>query len=210
MGALESTERKVEYVKMVKNGPNKKAEMIFTGLTFIVSVLLIVFAIVPTFKTVKDISDDIKKKEQVSEALNGKLEALTSLDGQYNQNEEVFKNLTLIFPTSQNFSLFLANIDAIITRNNFLLDSISFSENKKSSTDGNEDIKTKVLVPYAVTLSVTGNRIDLVTLLKDLEALPMYPVVESISYSSKVDADGKTQYSLSLRIYQIENVNFYD
>lgn len=210
MGTLESSERKVEYVKMVKKGPDKKAEMIFTGLTFIVSVLLIVFAIVPTFKTVRDINSEIKKKEQVSAALKGKLEALTSLDGQYNQNEEVFKNLTLIFPTSQNFSLFLANIDAIITRNNFSLDSIGFSENKQSRSNENEDIKTKVLVPYAVRLSVTGNRIDLITLLKDLEALPMYPVVESISYSNKVDGEGKTQYSLSLRIYQIENVNFYD
>lgn len=210
MGTLESSERKVEYVKMVKKGPDKKVEMIFTGLTFIVAVLLIVFAIVPTFKTVKDINSEIKKKEQVSAALKGKLDALTSLDGQYNENKEVFKNLTLIFPTSQNFSLFLANIDAIITRNNFKLDSIGFSENKKSSSKEEEGIVTNVLVPYTVRLSVIGSRIDLITLLKDLEALPMYPVVESISYSNDVDEEGKTAYSLSLRIYQIENVNFYD
>lgn len=210
MGTLESSERKVEYVKMVKKGPDKKAEMIFTGLTFIVAVLLIVFAIVPTFKTVKDINSEIKKKEQISTALKAKLDALTNLDGQYNENKEVFKNLTLIFPTSQNFSLFLANIDAIITRNNFTLDSIGFSENKKSNSKDDEGLKTEALVPYAVRLSVTGSRIDLITLLKDLEALPMYPVVESISYSNDVDEEGKTQYSLSLRIYQIENVNFYD
>ena len=47
MANIENTERKVEYVGIAKKGPSKKAEMIFTGLTFIVAVLLIVFAIVP-------------------------------------------------------------------------------------------------------------------------------------------------------------------
>lgn len=209
MGTLESSARKVEYVKMVKGGTGKKREMIFTGLTYIVAILLIVFALVPTFKTVKNINSEIKKKEQISSALKSKLEALTSLDGQYTENRETFENLSLIFPTSQNFSLFLANIDAIVTRNNFVLKSIGFSDKNKSQKTETE-LKTSALKPYSVRLSVTGNRINLISFLKDLEALPMYPVIESISYSSDVDERGNTDYSLGLRIYQIENVNFYD
>ncbi len=209
MGTLESSARKVEYVKMVKRGPDKKGEMIFTGLTYIVTILLIVFAVVPTFKTVQNIEKEIKKKEQVSAALKDKLNALTSLDGQYNNNKETFNDLTLIFPTSQNFSLLLANMDAIVTRQSFVLRNIGFSDYKKSKYDETE-LKVLALKPYSVRLSVTGSRINLINFLKELEALPMYPVIEGISYSSEVDDKGNTDYSLSLRVYLIENVNFYD
>jgi len=209
MGVLENSERKVEYVGIAKKGPSKKAEMIFTGLTFIVAILLIVFAIVPTFRTVTDINKEIKEKERISDALELKIKALNELDNQYNSNKETFKNISLIFPTSQNFSLFLANIDAIVTRNNFVLNSIGFSESKKS-TDTFDKLKIEVLNPYSVRLSVKGSKINLITFLKDLESLPMYPVVESVSYSNEVDEQGYTGFSLNLRVYQIEDVNFYN
>jgi len=51
---------------------------------------------------------------------------------------------------------------------------------------------------------------NLISFLRDLESLPMYPVVESINYSSDVDAQGNTDFSLNLRVYHVENVNFYD
>lgn len=209
MGQLENTERKVQYVGIAKKGPSKKAEMIFTGLTFIVAVLLIVFAIVPTFRTVTDINKEIKEKERISDALGLKIKALNELDSQYNSNKETFKDISLIFPTSQNFSLFLANIDAIVTRNNFVLTSVGFSEDKKSKGDS-YDLKTTVMAPYTVRLSVKGSKIGLVSFLKDLESLPMYPVVESISFSNDVDEQGNTAFSLSLRVYHVDDVNFYD
>ncbi len=210
MGTLENSERKVEYVKMVKQGPNKKAEMIFTGLTYIGAILLIALAVVPTFKTVQTIDREIKEKERVTAALKAKLQALTSLDGQYNNNKEAFEDITLIFPTSENFSLFLANIDPIVTRNSFVLKSLSFDEMKRSSKEDTASVNTKVLVPYSARLTASGSRSNLITFLKDLESLPMYPVVEGISYSGDLEEDGSTNYSITLRIYGIEDVNFYD
>ncbi len=209
MANIENTERKVEYVGIAKKGPSKKAEMIFTGLTFIVAVLLIVFAIVPTIRTVTEINKEIKEKERITTALEAKIKALNELDNQFNSNKEVFKDISLIFPTSQNFSLFLANIDAIVTRNNFTLSSIGFSSYKQSAADSNK-LKLSVLSPYAVSLSVKGSRMNLISFLKDLEGLPMYPVVESINYSNDVDESGNTDFSLNLRIYHIETLNFYD
>ena len=209
MGTLANAERKVEYVKIAKKGPNKKAELISVGLTFIASVLLIVFAVVPTVKTVGDINKDIKEKQRISSALESKIKALSSLDTQYNKEKDVFNDITLIFPTSQNFSLFLANIDAIVTRNNFYLNSIGFSETK-SSRDSTDEKNLSVLKPYSIRLSVTGSKLDLINFLKDLEALPMYPVIETISFSSDVDENGNTDFSIGLGIYHVDNVNFYD
>lgn len=209
MGTMENTERQLEYVGIAKKGPSKKAEMIFTGLTFIVAVLLIVFAISPTITTVTDINKEIKEKEGITQALELKIKALNELDNQYNENKETFKDISLIFPTSQNFSLFLANIDAIVTRNNFILTSIGFSEYKETTKD-EDSLSISSLTPFSVRLSVKGSRMNLISFLKDLESLPMYPVVESINYSSDVDEEGFTDFSVSLRVYHIENVNFYE
>jgi len=209
MGNLENTERKVEYVGIAKKGPSKKAEMIFTSLTFIVALLLVVFAIVPTVRTVTEINKEIKEKERITTALEAKIKALNELDNQFSANKDTFKDISLIFPTSQNFSLFLANIDAIVTRNNFILNSIGFSEYQERNDESNK-LKLLTLSPYSVRLSVKGSKMNLINFLKDLESLPMYPVVESISYSNDVDDQGNTDFSLGLRIYHVKDVNFYD
>jgi hypothetical protein len=206
MGTLEATQKKVDYVKIVKKAGQKKIDLIFTGLTFIGGTLLIVFAIVPTIKTVQSINKEIKQKQEISLALKNKYEALTSLDNQYKQYKDIFDDIELIFPDAQNFSLFLANIDAVVTRNNFVLESIGFSENKTKDVE----VDTQELIPFSVRLSVKGKKVYIISLLKDLEAMPMFPVVESISYSEEVNDDGNTGYSLSIRIYGVEEINFYE
>lgn len=206
MGTLEAGQKKVEYVKIAKKSAKKRTDLVFTGLTFIMGTLLIVFAIVPTIKTVQEIDKEIRKKKEISVALKNKLDALQSLDGQYAQYKDTFDDITLIYPSSENFSLFLANIDAVVTRNNFLLKSVGFSEYKVKDSE----FSFNVLEPYSVRLSVEGPKVYLITFLKDLEAMPMFPVVESISYSEESDEEGNLGFSISLRIYGVDNINFYD
>lgn len=205
MGTLESI-TKTKYVKIVKEGPSKKAEMIFTGLTFVVSTLLIVFAIVPTIRMVTDINKEIKQKQQVSSALKNKLESLTSLDSQYAEYRETFDDFSLIYPTSRNFSLLLANMDALVTRNGFSLNSISFSEYRSKDFSS----AAKILRPASVRMTVSGDKVNLINLLKSLEEMPMYPVVESVSFSTKSTGGEALNFSISLRVYQVDNINFYD
>ena len=198
--------KKIDYVKIVKDGPSKKAEMISTGLTFIAATLLIVFAIVPTIQTVIDINKEIKEKERVSKALEDKLTALTSLDDQYSQFKDTFDDFTLIYPTSKNFSLLLANMDALVTKNAFLLKSISFSDYSGKDSP----LTTKVLEPYSVRMIVSGDRTYLLNLLRSLEDMPIYPVVENLAFSTKTDQEGYVTYSILLRVYHVDNMNFYE
>lgn len=207
MGTMGNTERQVEYVKIAKQGDSKKQEMIFTGLTYIAAILLIVFAIVPTFKTVKTINNEIKTKQATTKALRDKLTALTSLDGQYSESRETFDALTLIFPNNEDFSLFLANVDSIVSRNAFSLNSINFSKRRDRSSE--EEVDYSVMKPYSISLNVVGNKSGLIPFLNDLEALPMYPIIENISYSNQVDEQGNTSFSITLRAFNIEEVNFY-
>jgi Tfp pilus assembly protein PilO len=197
---------KVEYVNLIKNSPSKNMEYIFLGLTFIVSILLIVFAVKPTIDTVLSINKEIKEKKRVVAALDSKINALSKLDGQYLENKEKFEDLTLIFPTAGNFSLMLSNVEAVVSRNGFVLGSVNFSE----YDDESYDISASTLMPWTMRLAVSGKKSSFQNLLKDLEGMPMFPVIERVNYSDKVDDDGFTSYSLTLRIYHVENKLFYE
>lgn len=199
------TTDKVKYVNLLKNSPSKNTEYLFLGLTFIISILLIVFAIKPTVSTVLTINSEIKEKQRVLKALDEKINALSSLDKEYLDNKEEFEDLTLIYPTAGNFSLMLSNVEAVVSRNSFLLGSVNFSD----YSNDNYDIAASTLVPWTLRLSVSGKKSNFQNLLKDLEGMPMFPVIERVSYSDKVDADGLTSYSLTLRIYHIESKLFY-
>lgn len=199
--------KRFETVKLIKNAPSQQLNGIFTGLTYVVAVLLLVFAIIPTVSTILEVNKEIQQKENTQKALEDKVVALSSLDDQYNNKSDQFKNLSLLFPSTGNFSLFLSNIDAVVSRNNFILNSIAFSDFDKDTYK----INTLILKPWSVRMTVSGKKVYLITLLRDLEAMPMYPVIENISFSDEVDPDGNTRYSIMLRIYHIpENPKFYD
>jgi len=198
--------KRVELVRLIKEAPSKQVENIFIGLTYVLAVLLLVFAIIPTVNTIFHINSQIQEKQIVYDALENKIVALSSLDEQYNESSKEFKDLTLLFPASGNFSLFLSNIDAVISRNNFVLEAISFSEYDRETFN----VNTSVIKPWSVRMAVSGKKVYLVTLLRDLEAMPMFPVIESLAYGTDVDDEGNTKYSISLRIYHVDNPKFYE
>ncbi len=195
-----------EYVKLVKESPERKKGYIFAGITLAVSILLIVFAVRPTLLTISNINAEIKEETRLDTLLDAKIETLSKLDKQYTEMEANLSHLRLIYPDNKDFSLFMANSTGMLSKNGFTLTGISFD----NYGEDNFDLVTKVLVPWSVRLNVKGKPSNLVNLLKDLEALPMYPVIESLSYSSQKDENGLTSYSINLRIYEIENNNFYD
>ncbi len=194
-----------EYIKIVKESPEKKKSYIFFGFSVVVMIILIIFAIRPTILTITRINKEIKEKEVMNNLLDTKINTLSALDKEYADSKKKMNNLELIYPADGNFSLFMSNIDAITARNGFALMSISFDNYKGE----NFSIGTKVLVPKTVRLNIRGRSNNLINLLKDLEALPMYPVVESVSYSTQKDKEGLNSFSISLRVYNIENSNFY-
>lgn len=193
-------------VGVLKGSSQKNQGYIFTAITVVVAVILIVFAIRPTITTIIRINNEISEKKELNTSLDNKINALSQLDKQYTTSKDDFNNLKLLYPADNDFSLVLANIQPILARDSFSLSGISFDEYQ------NEDftVTTKVLEPYSLKLSVVGSTANIVNLLKDLESLPMSPVIESLSYSDQKDSNGSTIFSVELRVYKIDNVNFYD
>lgn len=195
-----------EYIKLIKESPEKKKGYIFAGATVVVSILLIIFAVRPTIITITGINASIKEKTRLSTALDAKISTLNSLDKQFQDVGTDLKDLKLIYPADGNFSLLLANINPILSRNGFFLNGINFDK----YSDKNVTFTPKVLVPWTVKISTKGKAANIINLLKDLEALPMFPVIESFSYTDQKDESGLTNFSINLRIYKIDNTNFYE
>jgi len=172
-----------------------------------VAIALVIFAIRPTILTITRINKEIKEKERIDTALTQKIETLTELDKQYTQSKGSFSGLSLIYPADGNFSLLLANIESIVSRNGYALGSVGFDKYDKND---NYKISSKYLVPWSLRVTVKGRVSNIVNLLKDFEGMPMYPVVESLSYSSQVDKDGLMSFGINMRIYHIEGGNFYE
>lgn len=194
------------YIKLVKESPEKKKRYIFTGVTIGISILLIIFAIRPTILTITKINAEIKEKNRLNTSLDTKISTLSTLDKQFADIGDDLNDLRLIYPADGDFSLLLANIGPVLSRNGFYLNGISFDK----YSEKNVSFVPKVLVPWSVKISTKGKTSNVVNLLKELEALPMYPVVESFSYSDQKGEDGLTNFSINLRIYKIENSNFYE
>jgi len=196
---------KTGLLKVVREISEKKISYIFTGITVAVAIVLIAGAIRPTVITITRINAEISEKETTEKALTEKISALTELDTQYIGLKDDFEDISLVFPTDGDFSLFMANIDAISSRNGFVLVGLSFAEYKEDNP-----VATGVLEPWSVRLTIEGKKNDLVNFLKDLESLPMYPVIESVAYSDDGENDEVNSFSIHMRIYHIPIGNFYD
>ena len=194
-----------EYIKLIKESPEKKKGYIFAGVTVFVSILLIIFAIRPTIVTITQINSSIKEKNRLNTALEAKISTLSALDKQYEEMGAELDDLELIYPANGNFSLLLANIESVLSRNSFSLMGVDFDK----YSDKNVTFTPKVLIPWTMQIVAKGSPSNVVNLLKSLEALPMYPVVESFSFSDQKDSNGLTSFSINLRIYKIDNTNFY-
>jgi len=196
---------KIDLLRIIRETSEKKMSYIFAGVTIAVSIVLIIGAIRPTAITIARINSEISEKKKTEKALSDKISALSELDTQYYELKNDFKNISLVFPTENNFSLFMANIDAVSSRNGFVLMGLAFYEYKEDNP-----ISTTVLEPWSVRLTVEGTRANLVNLLRDLESLPMYPVIESLSYSDKAETEETTSFTINMRIYHVPIVNFYN
>jgi Tfp pilus assembly protein PilO len=197
--------KQLKYLGFLKNPPSKTTMYYLSGFTVLVAILLIAFAIRPTLLTIDRIRGEIKEKEGIYEALDTKIEAMIQLDEQYSELEGQIESLQLIYPTSGNFSLFMSNIEAVVSRNGFSLRGLSFSDYDADLYD----LTSTVLSPWSVQISVSGPESNLDNLFDDLQAMPMYPVIDRLSYSEDENDDGSKNFSIMMRIYHIENNKFY-
>ncbi|MBP8979488.1 type 4a pilus biogenesis protein PilO [Candidatus Dojkabacteria bacterium] len=197
--------KSVGLLTTIRESAEKRNSYASFAVSLLVSIVLIVFAVRPTVSTIIQIRQAVKEKTRVNKQIQARMDAISKLDAQIQEESEKFDALKMVFPAEREYVLLLANIDSVISRNGFTLTSIGFDSYDKEGYK----LKTSTLSPSSLKLNVSGRHSGFINLLKDLESLPMFPVVENISFSSQKDDSSNSAFSLSLRVYSIEQANFY-
>ena len=183
---------------------NKNKTYTFGIITVVVVLVLLFGAIQPTILTISKITTEVSKKKTLNQQLDAKINAITKLGNDYEYIREDIDYLPLLFPTQGNFSLFLSNIDVITKESGFNLVSISFSADDKFSSG------TTTLVPWGAKITVSGSRANLIQLMEKIEAMPMAPVINNVSFSRNKSNAQSTNISLNIIIYRIDDLKFYE
>lgn len=203
---MDSKRSSLGLITTIKESKEKTNSYATIGFTLIVIILLIVFAIRPTITKIVNIRKEIKEKNRISKLLDDRIQTLSSLDNDFQESKDKFEYLPLVFPESEKYVLVLSNIEPIVNRNSFKLSSLTFDKYDGESYN----ISTSVLKPTSLRITVLGLQSNFVNLLKDFESLPMYIVLESVSFgSSKASETNEVSYSLNLRLYNINEPKFY-
>lgn len=202
---MEKKATSVDYIATIRESTEKRNSYITFAVSLLAIILLIVFAVRPTVSTILRINKEVKSKKRTTAQLQSRISAINSLDTQYKESKDKFETLQMVYPAEGGYTLLLSNIDSIVSRNGFVLSSISFDDYGGESYG----LSTQTLSPTTLRLTVRGQYGNFITLLKDIESLPMYPVVEGVSFSSQVDENGQQTFSMSVRIYNVEKSNFY-
>lgn len=183
---------------------NKNKTYTFGIITVVVVLVLLFGAIQPTLLTISKITTEVTKKKTLNTQLDAKINSITKLGNDYEYLREKIDYLPLLFPTQGNFSLFLSNIDVITKESGFNLVSISFSANEDYSSS------TTTLVPWGAKITVSGSRANLIQLMEKIEAMPMSPVINNVSFSRNKSNSQNTSISLNIIIYRIDDLKFYE
>lgn len=193
----------IDYLKIV-NGSVQNKTYSFAIFTIVVVIVLLVGAVRPTLLTITKINKDIREKKHIDQQLEVKLNNMGRLSSEYSTLQADIEVLPLIFPVQSNFSLFMSNVEEVSKNNGYTLTGISFGSGQEIP------LKLNVLKPWSARLTLTGNRANLIRLLSDYEEMPMFPIVNKVSFSNNDKNEGKTQYSVELLLFKIDDPNFYN
>jgi hypothetical protein len=189
----------------------------FAGITLGVIVFLLIFAVRPTLSTITRIITEVNEKKEIDSMLTSKIDSLNALERQFLGDatdpttglKSQFKDISLIYPAKGDFSFIMDSIETLCREDGFYVSSINF-QSPSSSEPSEVDNNLNVLRPWKLILSVKGNKANIVNLMQDLESLPNYPVVERMSFSNQTDSSGETVFSLQVKVYKVEEMDFYN
>ncbi len=139
--------------------------------TVAVVIIMIFFAIRPAVVSIFDRLSENKEKRRVITQLDTKYESLLSLNKMESDRADTLGLLDVSMPLGRMEEFVVANVMLMLQENNLRFQSISISESDK--TPG---VKTRLEYPkhksITTNLTVTGQRSNIVQLVKDLEDFP--------------------------------------
>lgn len=170
-----------------------------TFFNLILAIFLIVAVIRPTFTTIVRVRSEIREKENIESQLVNKIETINRLSKQYTSLNQEITTFNLIYANNNDYSLLLMNANQLGARNGLTLQSASF----RGERDDELFTSLNVLEKVTASLSYQGDINQLPGLLEDLEEMPMYPVVEEITYNNEAVEGTNYLVAIQLSFYSL-------
>ena len=202
MGSKTSTHDTIAIIN-----EKKRDVTLFLSLTLIALTLLIAFPIRLMAVSVIKINNEIEGKKRLKETLDTKVRNFNQLNTEYEEVKGDLEDLKLVFPDKGDYSLFVANIEEVCKANYFRLQSVNVEMPRL--TGQNAESSFEELTVWTANINVLGRRSDLLKLLEEIEAMPMKPTVNVLSYKNEENEEGFLGFNISIRIYGVKGSEVY-
>lgn len=124
-------------------------------LSFGLVILLAVFAIQPTLKTISELNKEVEEKRELTSKLSSKIAALTTAMNTYNQYRDKIALLDEALPPSATLIPTLKIVEKLAGENRVVITAMSVST-VPDETEGEQAAKAATLQPLPVSVSVSG------------------------------------------------------
>ena len=156
------------------------------GVTFLIIVLMIFFAVLPAYRSITDQLKNNEAKTKYLEELKKKKLVLDKLAVSYQNNLPQIEYFDLYNNPIANTETLVANIDSIATINNSILKDITISRDSSyESPDASPFIESPSFLPQGLTMSFDTKIGNIPSLIKSLEEFPLTLFINSTTINQK-------------------------
>lgn len=190
----------------------KGAGMSVAGVTIIMVVIMLVFAILPAYSS---ITDQLKNNEAKTVYLNElqlKKETMDNLNNEFNSNQKTINKYDTYINSDSNSDVLLANFNAMAIKYNTTL--VTYSIVGKKISEDPTLTEFSGLLESNITLGLIGTLPNLSLFLSYLESYPIPINISDIAYShyippNKEDTDKEELISQNPEFLLSINANYY-
>lgn len=186
--------------------------MSVAGVTIIMVVIMLVFAILPAYSS---ITDQLKNNEAKTVYLNElqlKKETMDNLNNEFNSNQKTINKYDTYINSDSNSDVLLANFNAMAIKYNTTL--VTYSIVGKKISEDPTLTEFSGLLESNITLGLIGTLPNLSLFLSYLESYPIPINISDIAYShyippNKEDTDKEELISQNPEFLLSINANYY-
>lgn len=182
LGNLEHATKKtyLEYMRLfplLKKERNKQYGMLI--FTFATMTFFGIFAINPTLTTIAELKRTLKDAQFVEKQLSTKIKNLSVLQDQYAQISPDLQKIEQAVPTTSEATIFMGQLQAIVSQSGVILESIGFGELTLAS-DPPVDAGS-----FTFNMQINGTFLQINTFLKTLTSFDRIVVLDSINITKQ-------------------------
>lgn len=154
------------------------------------AIILVFFALKPTFATISNLWQEIKIKEEFSQKLSKKIQDLEQAKMVMAQNPQLISLLDKAIPPNSEFTRLERELQFVILKNNALLADGKFEKfDLVGKSEENSQAEEKVS-PLGFQLKVGSGYLNLKNLLQELVNLDRFVVLEETVFSEETSIEG--------------------